>query len=69
MRYNILIADEKARATWLGETLEKIVYTDEVEVVKDEIKAMNKAVGYDKYYAVRIEKDWRGRTVRTTITA
>ena len=67
MMYNILKIDEEARKTWLGETLERIVYTDYEEKVKAKVKEMNKEAGYKKYYAIRIEKDWRGRNVETPV--
>ena len=38
MTYNILKINKELRKTYLGEILEKIVYTDKEEVIKEMVK-------------------------------
>lgn len=67
MTYNILKINEELRKTYLGEVLEKIVYTDKEEVIKEMVKKMNDEAGFKKFYAIRVTKDWRGREINTPV--
>lgn len=59
---NILFNDKT-----YGACLEKLVYTNNAEYAKTIIAEMNKEADYDKYYGLKVTKDWRGREIKERI--